>query len=39
VPRLFRYTFNPAMNQAMLTKLRIQATDAWVRLILGADWN
>jgi len=38
-PRLFRYTFNPAIDRASLTKLRIQTTEAWVRLVIDADRN
>jgi len=36
-PRVFRYFFNPTINQATLTRLRVKATRVWTRLILGAD--
>jgi len=39
LPRIIRYSFNPALSQARLTRLRLQAVDAWLRLILSADWN
>jgi hypothetical protein len=39
VPHIIRYSFNPALSQARLTRLRMQAIDAWLRLILSADSN
>jgi len=38
-PRMFRYFFSPTLDEATLTKLRLQATRVWARLILGADVN
>ncbi|KAI0284450.1 hypothetical protein BC826DRAFT_1109727 [Russula brevipes] len=38
-PRMFRYFFSPTLDDVTLTKLRLQATRVWARLILGADVN
>jgi len=39
MPHIIRYSFDPALSKARLTRLRMQAIDAWLRLILSEDWN